>query len=329
MFKLCSAIFLLCFFSCKEKNTITLQDEKVQLKHDIEYYLKNKDSAFINYTIKPISDFKYDDLENKVNKKLSKELDINDFIYKADFDQNGVEDFLVIGDAKWCLGRNDESCSFDPLVILNYSQNNSKILLLGTKFSRYFVPKIEFKNGKALIAIYVNEILDWKKETLSNKPSKKLLEYKFENFIEYKSTENYDYNIDKIEYKTSTCFGTCPEFEITIDKNRNATYKAINFNFSEEFSENNFEGMFKTKLGEDSFDQIITLLNHIDFPYLKDQYHVDWTDNQTGTFKVYYNYGKVKEISDYGLKGTKGLEVLHNLLFELRTNQTWEELNLP
>lgn len=326
MYKLFGAIVLLLFFSCKEKNITISQEEKVQLKQDIESYLKNKDSAFIDYKLQSIFDFKYDDLENKVNKRLAEELNINDFIYKADFDQNGVEDFLVIGDAKWCLGRNDESCSFDPLVILNYSQNDSKIILLNTKTSRYFVPKIEFKNGKDLMAIYVNEILDWKEETLSNKPSKKLLEYKFGNFIEYKSTEDYDYNIDKIEYQTSICFGTCPEFALTIDKNRNAIYKAINFNFSEEFSENNFEGIFKTKLREDSFNQIITLLNHIDFPYLKDQYHVDWTDDQTGTFKIYYNYGKIKEISDYGLQGTKGLELLHKTFFDLRENQDWEKI---
>lgn len=326
MNKVFCLIFIIFFFSCKEKNIKISGEKNPILKNEIETFLKTKDSTLINYKIKSISEFNYKDFENVINKKLAEKLDVKNAIYKADFDNNGFEDFLVIGDAYWCLGRNDESCSFNPLVILNYNQKNSKIILLSTNSSEYLVPRIEFVKGKSLIAIYKNEIIDWNEQKISKKPLKKLLEYKFGNFIEYKNSNDYDYNIQKIEYNTSLCFGTCPEFEIIIDTTKNATYKAINFNFSDEFSENNLEGMFKTNIKEEDFSKIIELLNHIDFPYLKDEYHVNWTDDQTGTIKIYYNFGKYKEISDYGLQGTKSLELLHNLFFNLRKEQDWKKV---
>ena len=59
----------------------------------------------------------------------------------------------------------------------------------------------------------------------------------------------------------------------------------------------------------------------------KQDYYVDWTDDQDCTLKVVYDNNKVKEVRDYGLIGTFGLKKLYQQLFELRFNQDWKKIN--
>ncbi|MBK6499838.1 MAG: hypothetical protein IPG00_17450 [Saprospiraceae bacterium] len=72
---------------------------------------------------------------------------------------------------------------------------------------------------------------------------------------------------------------------------------------------------------------LIELINYIDFTNLKQDYYVDWTDDQDCTLKVVYDNNKVKEVRDYGLIGTFGLKKLYQQLFELRFNQDWKKIN--
>jgi hypothetical protein len=65
------------------------------------------------------------------------------------------------------------------------------------------------------------------------------------------------------------------------------------------------------------------VLKQIGFERLKKSYAVRWTDDQTGTLTITYNNGKIKKISDYGMRGTHGLRYLYGLLISLRTNQNW------
>ncbi len=82
-------------------------------------------------------------------------------------------------------------------------------------------------------------------------------------------------------------------------------------------------GNFNSKIMEDKYNDIVNLLNYVDFETLKDNYAVGWTDDQSSTLKITYDNGKVKSIEDYGLIGTYGLDRIYQLLFELRENQKW------
>ncbi len=135
------------------------------------------------------------------------------------------------------------------------------------------------------------------------------------------------YNIERIEYFTSSCFGTCPQFKIVIDKNREATYDAIRFNFSKEFGTPTPEGSFKTKINENEFHLLLKKLNEMDFPMLQDNYRVIYSDVQTANLKIIYDDGKEKIITDYGMLGTTELKELYQLFLELRENQKWEKTN--
>jgi hypothetical protein len=128
------------------------------------------------------------------------------------------------------------------------------------------------------------------------------------------------HKIEKIEYSTSGCYGTCPIFKLTINSDKTAKWHAKMYN---KINNKEVSGNFNTRVTEDKYNDIVNLLNYIDFETLQDNFAVTWTDDQTATLKITYDNGKVKSISDYGLIGTYGLDRVYQLLYELRENQKW------
>ena len=131
------------------------------------------------------------------------------------------------------------------------------------------------------------------------------------------------YSIEKIEYQTTRCFGTCPQFNIVIDKAKNATFNAQHHNRKDK-NEKEIKGKYKTTIKDKDFDEIINLMNDIDFPNLNNNYTIGRKDYPSCFLTITYDNGKVKRIRDYGLSGTSELKELYNLMFELRFNQEWE-----
>ena len=209
---------------------------------------------------------------------------------------------------------------FVIFVVMNYGQDSLKLNRLTRRsFQDCSFPKIL---NDTLIRYYFKPEFDW---TNKEQPSLQYIDltYKYGDFIEYNSKPQ-NYSIEKIEYQTSMCFGTCPKFYISILRDKSAVFKAEIHN-RESRDSKEIQGVFSTTLRDTSFSEIINLLNYIDFPKLKDNYSVGWTDDQTSTLTVTYNNGQVKKIKDYGLIGTYGLDRLYQLLFALRFNQTWKK----
>ena len=131
------------------------------------------------------------------------------------------------------------------------------------------------------------------------------------------------YNIEKIEYQTTRCFGTCPQFNIVIDKFKNASLDAQHYNIKGENGKE-IKGNYKAIIKDKDFEEIVNLLNDINFPNLNDKYNIGRKDYPSCFLTITYDNVKVKKISDYGLSGTTGLKKLYDLLFELRFNQEWK-----
>ena len=144
---------------------------------------------------------------------------------------------------------------------------------------------------------------------------KKLI-FKSGGFVEY-NPDPIDYRIEKIEFETTMCFGTCPVFKMTIDSNRDAVYESIKFNAQK-------TGKYQTRIDNKTYLRLKDLLNYTNFPKLKNSYRVSWTDDQTSTLKITYDNGKVKTIEDYGLIATFGLCQAYKILFNLRGSQEWK-----
>jgi len=155
------------------------------------------------------------------------------------------------------------------------------------------------------------------------KDDKRILIYIPGNSIKLNKKQKM-YTIEKIEYQTTRCFGTCPQFNIVIEKSKNATFDAQNDNRLNK-DKPEIKGKYKAIIKDINYDEIINLLNEIDFPNLKDNYTIGRKDYQTCFLTITYDNGKLKKIRDLGLSGTPELKKLYELMFWLRFNQEWEK----
>jgi Domain of unknown function (DUF6438) len=224
---------------------------------------------------------------------------------KADFDDNGLTDILVIGN--WydhsviCILDKGDKYEIKPITRRNFQECTFPVVE-NNKIKYFFESEPERGN--------------WDE---SRKLRQIILTYKFGDFIEENQTPA-NHKIEKIEYSTTACFGTCPVFNITINSDKTAEWKAEMYN---KINDKEVSGNFKSIIKKDKYNDIVNLLNYMDFETLQDNYAVNWTDDQSSTLKITYNNGKVKSIQDYGLIGTYGLDKVYQLFFELRENQKW------
>lgn len=222
---------------------------------------------------------------------------------KADFDNNGLSDLLVYG--FW---------GGDPYLIAVIDEGKEFVFRsLNRGFGDEYFPVIKTFDDRDFLIL--NRGCKFYRDCKIKIISTDTLIYKFGDFIEPNFKPSV-YKIKKIEYSTTMCFGTCPVFELEINSDRTAKYNAIQYNDE--------EGKFKTILDTARFNSIVSLLNYIDFPNLKDDYSVNWTDDQSCTLTITYDNGHKKSISDYGEIGTYGLQIIYKELFALRGNQKWK-----
>lgn len=330
---------LFCLFSCQKNEQKTIKHytslDSISTQSEIQNYIRKKDTVYKNFEVKQIHSF---DTEHQVYKDfiaLANKHNITKAFGKADFDQNGYIDLLAIGDSKNCIGVIDSihsySCSYDPIVIMNFPNNKSKTINLNNSHS-IVAPKIYTNNGVDFLKVYKTKYhgvmapyYDFnKKSDLIKK-----LTYKFDGFIEYNANPP-KHTIEKIEYKTSMCFGHCPLFYLSFEKNKDFLFKAEHFNFGtdEEIDNQRLndkpEGYFKLANNKIIFENLCSILNYVNFNDLQDYYTVTWTDDQTSYLIITYDNGKQKIIQDYGMQGSYGLKLLYDKFFDYRFSLSWE-----
>jgi len=263
------------------------------------------------FLVKKISDFDDGFLYVDYCKRTSDSLGIDKAFYKADFDGNQLTDLLVTGDYY----------DFTIFTVLNYGNDSLSLRqLTRNHFQACVFPKIK---DDSIIEFYYFSQNGYQKE---NKLSKKLLTYKFNDFVELNENP-VNHKIEKIEFETGPCFGSCPIFSLILTKGEKSSFEAIAYNFNDDWLHGgDNEGKFQTILKRENWEELTTILNYLDFENLENDYAVNWTDDQSAKLKIYHDEGKVKEIHDYGLIGTFGLSILYNKLFEIRKNQDWKKL---
>ncbi len=312
-----------------------------KLKYPFFRYREHDDSIKIyksleKFELKKIKDFdRYHDKDyDSLTKAIADSIGINKSFYKADIDNNGFTDLLIIGDDKSCSGGTLEpnttrSCDYSVYALMNFGNDSiNPVNLINRDFLRdAIVPKITQINGKTSLLIFERPTYggaDYKKIPDVKKTE---LAYKAGTFVEYNNNLK-EYTIEKIEYETEPCFGSCPIFELKINKDRSVTLNAIEFNSLEpnlwEYDiSRELKGQFKSNIDKEHYKEIIDLLNYLDFPTLEEHYYVMATDLSSCTLTITYNNGKTKVISDYGKTGTLGLKKVYEMIANLRTNQEW------
>lgn len=277
--------FILLFFL--SINCFANDIDKIQTNEDVyKFLVKKVDRKFKNNS--PLVD----------NPKLNDTAKYgrNKF-FKIDIDNNGLTDLIIYSYRKLFVVLDNGKSNYTVRYLDNgtFSLNNATLISIDTTL----IPR--------KIIIQQREKPESQIDTLI---------FKFNNFIEYNSNPTKDFSFEKITIKTNQCFGTCPIFEMTINKDRTATYKAIMYNDE--------TGEFKSIIPISQFDELIELLNYLQLDKFQNNYEVNWTDDQTVSTEISYN-GKSKTISDYGEIGTFGLSRLYSKLFSWRKVIQWTE----
>ncbi|QGK72702.1 DUF6438 domain-containing protein [Flavobacterium sp. SLB02] len=315
-------LFINCYSQKNESNTL-------KSKTELENYVRVNSKRFAKFELKKIHDFAPEsDAQDSICRRIGDSLKINEYYYKADFDNNGLLDFLLIGDDHNCDESRSIRCNFCSLVLMSFPKDSVKMYNINLG-DGCFVTKIAQKNNQTVLQIYNRRrgVLSAK----GNNVEQHTLIYKCDGFIDY-NKRPVKHSIEKIEFSTFGCYGTCPVFSLVIDKERNSTFFAERFNFGTEeenmkkmssFFNNNREGTFKTVITEENYNQILALLEYMNFANFQNENMLYEEDSGSSILKITYDNGKEKIIEDYGIVGSYSLRKLYELLFELRMNQKW------
>lgn len=241
---------------------------------------------------------------------------------KADIDQNGYADLLV--HSRWKQSNylvivmsfanrqyqlkmlNEQGCSFGRLIMSDQK-----------KLIEYFHFGEAFQQKQWSDVVAINRKLRQSSEYLPTRYRDTLIYY-LNDFIEY-NPQPVTHKIQSIYFKTISCLGHCPIFDMHITSDQVAIYNAVEDHLR--------KGKFKTQLVTKDFRQIINLLNYLNFPQLKDRYETIDLKEPVTELTINYNNGAVKKITDASFEGTKGLALLYNLIIDLRKTQSWQSIS--
>ncbi|WP_397362173.1 DUF6438 domain-containing protein [Olleya sp. R77988] len=354
-------LFLLIITACNNHKTDFVKAEVISTiidslnsKNDIEQFVRgldypvnkfreSKDSIYIHkilskFELNKIKDFNRDDRfdTDSITKRIADSINVTESFYKADLDNNGFTDLIIIGDNKGCQGGalvNGEynSCNFSTYALMNFGNDSINPISLISEGKRRIsiVPKIVNNNKGIFLEIHEPGTYNWIEKQKISKNKSYLLTYEFDDLIEFNENVK-SISIDKIEFSTSGCdYKPCPVFELIINKDKTASFNAIEDNslipeILESYSSNQIKGKFECKIIEKKFNELMSLLDYLDIPNLKNQYFEDKTHTRNCVLKITYNNGKVKKIEDFGMSGTYGLRKLYKVMFDLRLTQNWK-----
>lgn len=240
-------------------------------------------------------------------------------IYKADFNNDGKEDYLV--NLEYPKDRSGnvfrmyidlESDSKNTIILLS-SSDDYKILNVGKKrVYDIFAAKIINYKGQNLIKVLNfkanfddrNDILKF--DTLMIKNNQ------LTEFVNKRSNNNIS------EIKFTQFGGYAPGVYYTLSLKNDSTildskfYKKLDGNF--------------IASNKQDFENLALYLNNIDFKNLKDNYFIECSDCSAIETKIVYDNGKVKTIYDYGERGSLGLVKLYDSIHAIMEKQKWQKI---
>lgn len=302
----------LVFFSCssaKKGNQIDL----LKTKQEIEAFVHQLSAKYQHFRVN-----KHLESNHPNCRQLALALKIKPWL-KADFDKNGYTDMLVhsrwdhtnylivvMGTAKnkytLKIINTEEGCNFARLANIDKKEAIEYFHFGNTLYQKNWADMLSFSRKVNKIP---NKIPDKYRDTLV---------HTLGNFIEYTSTPP-QHHIQAIHFKVINCLGHCPIFDMRIQQNQTATYHAIDDYLR--------KGHFTTRLNQARFQQIIRLLNYLDFPRLKNHYQQANLTETAIELSIMYDNGKVKKITDTSFEGTQGLAHLYTLIINLRKSEQW------
>ena len=238
---------------------------------------------------------------------------------KADFDDNGRTDLLLNG--YFDLPYN-HWCKRLSLVVLSYGNDSFAIQVLNKgPFMYSFAARSIVIDGKNYIKI-INYNDDGERKNSGKYFAKTdTLMYALGRFIE-KSTPGH-FNVKKIEFGLSGGGLWDPDLNY-LEIVRDSAIMVLK-KFQKDSDSDRVEE-YACKIDSLTTYSIYGLLNHINFPNLKEEYHVTWSDALWNNFEINYDKGKIKRIADAGFS-TYGLMALEEILIDMEKTQHWKKIS--
>jgi len=233
---------------------------------------------------------------------------------KSDFDKNGETDLYV------CFTTWKRFPDFNPQVVMSFKGDSFRVYRIGDQERCDLAVPVIVDDTPALIR-YKLHYGGFGKVPRKVSMTQDTLIYRNTYFVEWNRKQTH-YSIEKIEFSTTHCYGTCPAFNLTILPNGNAS-------FDGELSLDN-NGKYNTVVDSGILSELFELVNYIDFPLLNDAYACDVSDQQLVTLVITYDGGKLKSVTDYGLIGTFGLSLVYKSLYQIRSQirrEYWQMKN--
>lgn len=273
--------------------TVNKDFAKVRLDFDrANFRIESVDSIYSN--IKCVEIFKSSEIKNWE---------------KIDINNDGLTDLLFI----------PHYFGYSQYVIIDKGNESFQLIRLIDDFDscEFIKPiKVENKNQIWIIKVIMHPFGYVRKNTEEENVKIDTLTFRYNSFIELNNKKIKKLKIESIEVKTSGCFGTSPVLELRLDKNGKAEFNGLGYT--------KFIGKSTSTIDLTKMNEIMELINYIEIKKLKDEYSVNWTDDMTINLKIKFKDGLVKEINDYGLRGTFGLTALYNKLIKIGTETEWK-----
>ncbi len=135
----------------------------------------------------------------------------------------------------------------------------------------------------------------------------------------YKVKPKNQFTYKTISFGSSGCFGTCPSFDLEINKSGEVVYNGYYFVKK--------EGNYTAKRNDQFYTILKDKLKYIDFNNLKKEYEAGWTDDQTVGLVVETD-NKVYSVSVYGTdREPAQLRTVFEYVFSNYENLKWVKSN--
>lgn len=298
--------------------------DRLATEEDVEKLIHRLDTSYRLFEVKAISAYDRGSDYDSILQLSARRLGVRKSFYKYDLDGNGYTDLVVTGDDHHCTTANDAgieiTCDYTCLAIMG-SATGAVLKKLNAKSRNQVVPVIVPNGRGGLVRMHDYNRVIWRNIMIKD-TSTVALTYLKDVFVEHNPKPVF-HAIEKIEYFTSPCYGTCPVFQLTLTEDKTGYFIPKLHNFSDDYDGQKDEGFFTTSVASEKYNEITALLTYLDFENLDDYYSLSSTDHPGCTLRITYDNGHVKEIGNYGQEGTYGLMKVYQLLADLRFNQKW------
>ena len=290
-------------FGNKIDNLKTTKDviEFVKMVYPEYGIIRHKDFKYGIFDIESI-----DSIYNQLKCKEILKIDEIKNWQKIDINNDGFTDLIFIS----------HYYGYTQNLIIDKGKEGFKLIRNIIDFDECeYIKPIKVRNKNELLIRKVNLPFDFD-DNIEKYVKLDTLTYKYDSFVELNDKEIIDNKIKLIEIKTNFCYGTCPVFKLTINKNGLSEFDGVEYT--------NFKGKSVKQLDQRIVDELFDLVNYIEIKKLNDYYEVNYTDASTATLDIFFEDGSIKKIKDYGLSGTYGLSALYSKLTKLGTESQWE-----